>query len=230
MNEWIDFYDSTHSIYVSPLHRDVHFELIARDIAAYVTSPEAVVIDYSCGEALVANRVADLCGKLILAEPAPGVRERITKRFSGNPSIEVCSLDDLRRRPPGSIDLVVMNSVAQYMTLDELNAAFGECRRLLRPTGRLVLGDIVRPDVGPLTDAMALLRLAASRGFLIDALTGLVRTALSDYRRIRSRVGLSTYTETAMLDILRAAKFSATRASNNIGYNPARMTFVATPA
>ena len=56
MDDWIDYYDSTHTIYASKLHRDVHFHLIARDIIGYVTSPSAVVLDYSCGEALSAAR------------------------------------------------------------------------------------------------------------------------------------------------------------------------------
>ena len=61
-----------------------------------------------------------------------------------------------------SIDLVVMNSVAQYMTPAELDAAFAVIRRLLKPGGRLVLGDILRPEVGMLRDVIALLRFAAS--------------------------------------------------------------------
>ncbi len=27
MDDWIDYYDSTHTIYVSKLHRDVHFRV-----------------------------------------------------------------------------------------------------------------------------------------------------------------------------------------------------------
>jgi hypothetical protein len=32
MDDWIDYYDSTHTIYASKRHRDVHFEVIARDM------------------------------------------------------------------------------------------------------------------------------------------------------------------------------------------------------
>ena len=53
MDDWIDYYDSTHTIYASKLHRDLHFQLIARDIIGYISSPDAVVLDYACGEALV---------------------------------------------------------------------------------------------------------------------------------------------------------------------------------
>ena len=95
MDEWIDYYDSTHTIYASKLHRDLHFQIIARDIIGYISSPDAVVLDYACGEALSAARVADACGKLYLAEPAPGVRGRLIARFAPNTKIRVRSLDDL---------------------------------------------------------------------------------------------------------------------------------------
>jgi len=227
MDDWIDYYDSTHTIYASRLHRDLHFQLIARDIVGYISSPEAVVLDYACGEALSAAKVAEACGQLILAEPAPGVRGRLIARFAPNIRIRVRSLDDIRKMPEKSVDLVVMNSVAQYMTPAELDAAFAIIRRLLKPTGLLVLGDILRPEVGMPRDVIALLRFAATHGFLRDALIGLVSTALSDYRQLRARVGLQRYGEAEMIAKLAAAGFTASRAHSNIGHNPWRMTFVA---
>src|SRR6202011_3908088 len=196
MDDWIDYYDSTHTIYASKLHRDLHFQLIAKDIIGFIASKDAVVLDYACGEALCAAQVADACGQLILAEPAPGVRGRLIARFAPNTKIRVRSLDDLRKMPEKSVDLAVMNSVAQYMTPAELDTAFAVIRRLLKPGGRLILGDILRPEVGMVRDVMALLRFAATHGFLKDALIGLISTALSDYRQLRSRVGLRRYSET----------------------------------
>src|ERR1700759_335303 len=199
MDDWIDYYDSTHTIYASKLHRDLHFQVIARDIIGYLSSPNAVVLDYACGEALSAARVADACGKLYLAEPAPGVRGRLIARFAPNTKIRVRSLEDVRKMQEKSVDLAVMNSVAQYMTPAELDAAFATIQRLLKPGGRLILGDILRPEVGMPKDVLALLRFAATHGFLKDALIGLVSTALSDYRQLRSKVGLQRYSEAEMI-------------------------------
>jgi ubiquinone/menaquinone biosynthesis C-methylase UbiE len=229
MDDWIDYYDSTHTIYVSKLHRDVHFRVIANDILSYVPSPDAVLLDYSCGEALFAAQVASACQKLILAEPAPGVRGRLNARFGPNPKIAVRSLDDLAQVPDHSVGLAVMISVAQYMTPAELDQAFALMRRVLKPGGRLVLGDILRPEVGAATDVMALLKLAVKNGFLTDALWGLARTALSDYWQLRQSIGLQRYGEADMLTKLKTAGFDATLAKRNVGYNPARMTFLATP-
>jgi ubiquinone/menaquinone biosynthesis C-methylase UbiE len=227
MDDWIDYYDSTHTIYVSRLHRDLHFQLLAKDIIGYISSPDAAVLDYSCGEALSAALVADACGKLYLAEPAPGVRGRLIARFAPNTKIRVRSLDDLRKMQEKSVDLAVMNSVAQYMTPDELDAALAVIRRLLKPGGRLILGDILRPEVGMIRDVVALLRFAQTHGFLKEALIGLVSTALSDYRQLRSRVGLHRYSEAEMVEKLAASGFTASRAHLNIGHNQWRMTFVA---
>lgn len=229
MDDWIDYYDSTHTIYVSKLHRDVHFRVIANDILSYVPSPDAVVLDYSCGEALFAAQVAAACQKLILAEPAPGVRGRLNARFGPNAKIAVRSLDELTQLPDRSVDLAVMISVAQYMTPAELDQTFALMRRVLKPGGKLVLGDILRLEVGAATDVMALLKLAVKNGFLTDALWGLARTALSDYWQLRQSIGLQRYGEADMLAKLKAAGFDASLARKNVGYNPARMTFLATP-
>ena len=219
MDDWIDYYDSTHTIYASKLHRDLHFQVIARDIVGYIPSPDAVVLDYSCGEALSAAKVAESCMTLILAEPAPGVRGRLIARFAPNTKIRVRSLDELRNMQEGSIDLVVMNSVAQYMSEAEFDAALAVIRRLLKPSGKFVLGDV-----------LPLLMFAARNGFLKDALVGLVATALSDYRQLRTKVGLQRYSEADILARLKNAGLSAVRAPKNIGYNPWRMTFEARPA
>src|ERR1700677_884441 len=227
MDDWIDYYDSTHTIYARRLHRDLHFQLIARDIIAYIPSPDAVVLDYACGEALSAARGAEACGKLYLAEPAPGVRGRLIARFALNTRIRVRSLDDLRKMAGQSIDLAVMNSAAQYMTPDELDSAFAVIRRLLKPGGGLVLGNFMRTEVGMIRDVIARVRFAGGRGFLRDALIGLISTALSDYRQLRSRIGLQRYSEAEIVAKLAASGFTASRAHVNIGHNPWRMTFIA---
>jgi ubiquinone/menaquinone biosynthesis C-methylase UbiE len=227
MDDWIDYYDSTHTIYVSKTHRDAHFRVIADDIAGFIPSADAMVLDYSCGEALFAPRVAAACGQLILAEPAPGVRGRLLARFATEPKIKVLSLSALSGLPDASIDLAVMISVAQYMSSDELDAALALMRRVLKPGGRLVLGDILKPDVGAPTDVAALLRFGVRHGFFKDAVIGLARTALSEYWQLRQRIGLQRYGEAEMIGKLASAGLSATRAPENIGHNPARMTFIA---
>src|SRR5262249_44450298 len=148
-------------------------------------------------------------------------------RFAPNMKIRVRSLEDVGKMAEKSVDLVVMNSVAQYMTPDELDSAFAVIRRILKPSGRFVLGDILRPAVGMPRDVRGLLLFAGKNGFLRDALVGLISTAVSDYRELRSRVGLQRYSEDEIKAKLASAGFAASLAPRNIGHNPWRMTFVA---
>jgi hypothetical protein len=119
--------------------------------------------------------------------------------------------------------------VAQYLTPAATGALFALFHRLLKADGLLVVSDVVPQHVLAATDAWALLRFGAANGFLIAALRGLLRTLLSDYWRLRSRLGLTRYAEAAMIETLAAAGFVARRASKTIGHNPARMTFIARP-
>ena len=227
MRDWISFWDSDHSIYVSARHFDVHYRTIADMIVRHVPSPDAVVVDFGCGEALHADRIAAACRRLILVDAATKVRTGLAARFGGNPAIEVRAPAELADLPDRSIDLAVMHSVAQYLSSAQFSALLVLFRRLLRPGGLLLIGDVVPPHVSALADAVALLTYGTANGFLFAAIRGLLRTAASDYTRLRTSVGLTLYTEAEMLRKLDAAGFTATRAKANVGPNPARMTFLA---
>src|SRR4029077_1798234 len=125
-----------------------------------------------------------------------------------------------------SFDLVVMHSVAQYLSAAELERLIAIFRALLKPDGLLVLGDIVPPHLAAPAAALALLRFGAANGFFWAATSGLMRIFVSDYLRLRKTIGLSHYTEAAALEKLTCAGFDAKRAPRNIGHNQRRMTFV----
>ena len=229
MSDWREFWDSPHSIYVNARHKDVHYREIADGIAAFVPGPAARVLDYGCGEALHADRVAAVADELVLCDSAPNVRAAMAARFAGNPRIKVLAPEEVETLPDGRFDLIVSNSVVQYLTSEELHRLLAMWRRLLAPGGTLVVADVIPPGVGATSDVIALLRYAARNGFLFAALLGLARTAVSPYRKLRSRIGIAQYTESAFMQELRSAGFAAER-TGNLEHNPVRMSFRARAA
>jgi SAM-dependent methyltransferase len=227
---WVAYYDSPNSIYVNDLHRDVHYATIASEIARYVPFPSAAVLDYGCGEALHADRIAAVAGRLTLVDAAPSVRARLIERFRDNPKITVVSPDEAAAMPGHSLDLIVLHSVAQYLTGEEFDRIAALFQHLLKPDGLFLLGDVVPQEVPAVSDAFALLRFGQANGFLVAALAGLVRTFFSDYWRLRSRFGLTRYSEKEITARLAKLGFAATRATRNIGHIGSRMTFLARPA
>ena len=226
---WIAFWNGAHPIYVNARHKDVHYSVIAKAIAALVPRPDARVLDYGCGEALHADVVAAAAGELLLCEAARRVRAGLAARFANNPKIRAVAPEEVERLPDHALDLVVLHSVAQYLTPEETARLFVLFHRLLKSDGFLVVSDVLAPHVGAATDAAALLRFGAGNGFLVAAAVGLARTLVSDYWRLRSQLGLTRYGEAAMLEKLAAAGFKPQRADKNIGHNQARTAYYARP-
>ncbi len=230
MTDWRSFWDSDHSIYVNDRHKDVHYREIADQIAAFVPRPDARVLDHGSGDAIHAGRVAAVAAEVLLCDAAANVRASMAQRFANNPRIKVLAPEQVETLPAGSLDLIVSNSMAQYLTQAELDRLLALWRRLLAPGGVLIVADVIPPDAGALSDVTALLRYAARNGFLPAALLGLARTSVSPYRKLRSTLGITQYTEAAFMQKLRAAGFAAERLPRNMEHNPARMTFRARPA
>lgn len=224
---WREFWNADTPIYVNDRHKTIHYQRIASDIARLVSSPDSRVVDYGCGEALAAGQVAAGCGHLYLCDGAEIIRNRLRQRLATAGNVTILSPEEFASIPDGSVDLVVVNSVVQYLSKEQLDACLAQWRRKLKPSCRLVVADVIPPGIGPLTDAAALLRFAAANGFLFPALAGLVRTFFSDYRRVRAQLGLAHYGETEFLEVLRGAGFTARRMPWNFGHNAARMAFEA---
>jgi len=227
MKNWVAYYDSNHSIYVNARHRDVHYAQLADAIVSYIPTRTAAVLDYGCGEALHADRVAAAAGRLTLAEAGPAVRGRLIERFKENPKIVVISTDRAATMLSQSYDMVIFHSVSQYLTREEFDRTATLFHRMLEPNGLLVVGDVVPPDASAVSDTWALLRFGWQDGFLCAAIVGLIRTFFSDYWRLRTKVGLTRYSERDMASKLEAVGFTATRAPSNLGHLTRRMTFLA---
>ncbi len=227
---WRDFWNrQSNSIYVNARHSQAHDALVAQGIAGLVTSPADCVLDYGCGDASAADLIVSKCAKLYLFDAAPNVRARLSARFAGRAGIELVGDESLTSIAPASLDLIVVNSVLQYVTQVDFETLLDRFHMRLKPSGRLVLADIVSPDTGAADDAKALLAFAWKDGFFCAAIAGLARTFFSDYRTLRAQFGLTRYREPEMIALFAKHGFAGARAAQNIGHNQARMLFVARP-
>lgn len=227
--DWVSFWDGAHSIYVNDRHKQVHYARITADIARLLPGPNARVLDYGCGEALGAEPLSRNCATLALADAAPTIRGKLKERFAGQPKISVLSPEETAALPAGSLDVVIVNSLLQYLSRADFVALLAVWRRLLVPGGTLIIADVIPPGVSAVQDAAALLTFGAREGFLVAAFVGLARTAVSPYRKLRADLGLATYEEADILALIAEAGFTVERLPTNIGHNQARMAFRAVP-
>ncbi len=223
---WREFWNGEHKIYVNARHRLLHFEAIANQVAGFIPAPDAVVIDYGCGDALAADLLAGKCGRLYLYDEAPKIEAALRRRYRETEKIIVLSEPTLKALPDASLDLFICNSIFQYLSREECRAVVAFAAKKLKLGGRILVGDVMPPHVDAIADSLALLDFAYRGGFFFAALRGLVLTFFSKYRHMRTRVGPTTFTIPDMLRLLSIEGFEARRIDQNIGHNRARMTFI----
>lgn len=226
---WREYWSGETSLYVDEVHKRVHYDHVARDIVAMLPGPATRLLDWGCGEALAAERVAGACRHLYLCDAATSIRERLQSRLGQRANVTILAPEETATLPDGGLDMVLINSVSQYLTPAELGERLQHFAGKLAPGGAVVVADVVPNGVGPLRDAMALLRYGAANGFLLAALIGLVRTFLSDYRKKRAELGLTHYSPVELEALLARHGFSGERQATNVGHNPHRFTVIATP-
>ena len=227
---WLEFWNGEHSIYVNERHKMLHDRLVARDVAALVPSGKPVVLDFGCGEASEAREVAKKCGTLYSVGRRPRRPRAGRGALCRRPRHRGALARGRRGAADGSLDLVVVNSLLQYLSREELGRWLAVFRAKLKPRGRLVIGDVIPPDVSPVTDAAALLRFGMEGGFLFAALGRPGANAVLGLPQAARRGSASsTYSQPDIQIILEGAGFSAERRYPNLGHNQARMTFVARP-
>ena len=156
---------------------------------------------------------------------------RSTRKAIGVPvTIMVLSPNGLDNIGYASLDLIIANSLLQYLQHREFEDLLDIWHGKLKPAGQLVLADVLPPDLDAIADVKALLDFAWRGGFLLAALAGLGKTFFSDYRRLRNDVGLTRYAPEDMFTLLAAHGFAGEQRPTNVGHNQLRMTFVARQA
>ncbi|MBA4173219.1 MAG: SAM-dependent methyltransferase [Hyphomicrobium sp.] len=232
---WQDYWEHDSSVYVSQRHKAAHYDRLADDLLDFATQSDVplqrqIVMDFGCGEALSADRIASKAGRLILSDGSSRVSDQLQARFGSVANITVLKPGPLDVVADGSLDLIVVNSVLQYVEAAAAGPLLAMLAAKLAPSGQMLVADVLPPDLGAVTDARELLKFAAAEGFLVAAVVGLARAAVSDYARTRARHGLTRYTEADFGRLAASAGLRAERLPRNLGHNPYRLAFVVRPS
>jgi ubiquinone/menaquinone biosynthesis C-methylase UbiE len=227
IKSWLDFWNAANRIYVSRRHREAHFDTIFARVRPFLPArPDGIVLDWGCGDALAAGRMAEICGTVQLYDGASAVRARLVERHQGHPSVQVLDDSDLDALAPGSVDFVMVISVIQYLDKQQLATALARFHRLVKRDGSILIGDVIEPDTQVWRDAANLLRFGLSEGFFLAALVGMLSTFASPYRRLRREMGFSRYTPKEILHLLEGQGFSGESLPVNVAPSRQRRSYL----
>jgi SAM-dependent methyltransferase len=227
MKSWLDFWNAPNAIYVSRRHREAHYAKVLSGIRVWMPADgAAVVLDWGCGDALAANDLAQTCRTLLLYDRADSTRRRLLANFDDSPKIRVLDDAELDAVAPASLDLIVVNSVVQYLDRRQFSAALRLFHRLLKSDGKLLLGDIIAPDTPLLDHVTTFLGFAWQNGFFVAAVIGLARNFVSPYRKLRRDAGYACYTDMEMVGLLDDNDFVGGRLPSNIAVSQLRSSYL----
>jgi SAM-dependent methyltransferase len=227
LDSWLQFWNAPQHLYVNPAHA----ALLSREIAEELLRAAEIgkgdrCLDFGCGEALGCPVLLARGASVLLYDPSEWMRGLAGKRYGRMPGVTLLDRADLETVPSASVEVIYVISVVQYLTRDQLRGLLSQWHQQLRAGGRLVIGDVIPPGIGALSDSLALLAYCRRHGHLLPAIRSILATALSDYRRVRHALGLTSYDEAEIRDLLGSHGFALTRHARNLGVNQARMTFV----
>jgi cyclopropane fatty-acyl-phospholipid synthase-like methyltransferase len=201
-------------------------DYVRRLDSALGLEPGARVLDFGCGFGFVAAALASRVAELALWDASANVRRRAHRRIGGLANVRFVDLSEPAHLPADlSFDLILVNSVAQYMADDEFLLWLELWQQMLAKEGRLVVSDLVPLDHRALAEVGALLGFSARHGFLGRAVWQGLRE-LGRYARMRSVRPLRRVAPEDLRDQAEAVGLAVRFLPTNLTYRTRRLTAV----
>jgi cyclopropane fatty-acyl-phospholipid synthase-like methyltransferase len=187
---WDDFWDQVASD--QRLLREDAIEYVHALAELIPLTPGIRVLDFGCGWGNVARLLGPRVGELCLWDDAPRMRRLAADSTSGMSNVRMLDLAAPESDGEAEFDLILANSVAQFMTANEFQTWLRRWCHMVAPTGHIVVSDLVPPDYPALADLLTLLRFSSSKGFLARALWDAARVMPLYWRTRKARPLLRT--------------------------------------
>jgi len=147
---------------------------VERLFEAVPLSLGACVLDFGCGGGQAAARLADRVGRLALWDPDPAARAAATAAVSGRRNATVLAAAPA---PPAAFDVVLVNSVLQFVPRCDLPELLAGLGAVLAPGGRVVVSDVIPRGHRARRDILDAARFAGRAGVLAPLAAAATRAA-----------------------------------------------------
>lgn len=179
------------------------------------------VLDFGCGFGHAALALAPLVGEVWVWDAAANMRNHARQRLANVPNARIVEPGDLVSSTPPQFDLILVHSVIQYLSPEQLAESQRLWARLLEPRGHILLSDLLVPGRPSWPEFFRLLLFARRHGFLRNAVVGGLKE-IGRYSRMRKLQPLYEHDETALERGARAAGLSLRMLPLNVTHRSER--------
>jgi SAM-dependent methyltransferase len=183
------------------------------------------VLDFGCGSGHVAELLAPMVREVWLWDAAPRMLEHARRRVErlGN-VVTVDSVDTLVKDRAGRFDLILVNSVIQYMQPSELTDWVRRWRDLMHDHGRIAISDIAQPGGRLIVDLASLLSFCRRGGLPVTRVAGPILRSWLAYFRTRASRPLLTLSRGEVAALARQAGLVVDFCPGNLTHRRDRLT------
>lgn len=220
---WIRHFDSL----------DDRFELFDQEASDYVCRLQSAislrrdckVFDFGCGFGLAAKLLAPHVEQLWLWDTSPNMRQRAQQSVAAFNNTHVLESLTPESQNDLYVDIVLVNSVIQYMSREEFIHWLKRWRSMLRVDGQIVVSDIVPEESWAFSDMVESLVFAARRGFLIRSIR-FAFSALARYWRTRWHTSLLSFSQKELYSVAAKTQLAVEFLGTNLTYRKNRVTAI----
>jgi len=222
---WIDYWDS--AALFRPVMKSVagHFCRQTESILLY--NRHDVVLDYGCGPGYLIELLTENVGEIHGVDTSTKMIAECREKFRARDNVRFHLLDrgsytDLSILGNTKFTVIVVLSVVQYFeNILAVEQLLRSLCRVAAPGARLLVADVPVDDK-PLLDTLELLRASLGKKFIVRALWFLLRSAASNYSRVRASRGLLSIPVPRLQEIVEKLSLEAEFISRPLTYNRRR--------
>ncbi|MCK5439165.1 MAG: class I SAM-dependent methyltransferase, partial [Gemmatimonadetes bacterium] len=186
------------------------------------------VLDFGCGFGFTTGLIAARVASVSAWDAAANMRTQARDHLAAHGNVELLDLGTAIALPDDAdFDLIVVNSVVQYMSADEFVGWLAAWRDGLAVRGRLVLSDLIPREYDVRRDIPAVLLFSLRRRTLLRALVEGVKE-WRRYRRVHRSVPLLTIAPEELAQQAGELGLDAEILPANLSSHPARLSVVLT--
>jgi 2-polyprenyl-3-methyl-5-hydroxy-6-metoxy-1,4-benzoquinol methylase len=186
------------------------------------------VLDFGCGLGFVSEILAGKVDSLFFWDYSENMLETAGARLAKSSNAKAIDLNRVDGETGMTFDLVLVNSVIQYMAEDEFSKWLLRWRDMLSEGGALVVSDIILPMPAFMTEVSDSLFFAAKGGFLLRTLKKDFKQYFR-YLKTRRQGSLMRYSEEEFSRHAEKAGFNIKLLDENLTYRSNRFSVMLTP-